>query len=335
MKESRLRLYVIVAIVAVTALFVSVANAAPILIRFSHVVGENTPKGTGAKVFKELVEKRLSGKIAVEIYPRSQKYTDEQALLGLLFGDVEMAAPSFTKFRKFSSHLQVYDLPFLFENVEQVHAFQQSSSGQELLSSMENRGIKGLAYWDNGMRVLSANRPIEVPADLKGLSLRIEPSYVFQRQYAELGAIATPMPYKRLPDALRVGVVDGYENTWSNVLSKGLHLLRPYFTEVGHSYLGYMVVTSNSFWNSLPADIQTELQAIMEEVTVVVNKLAKEKEIADKAQIQKTSSVQIVTLDEDAKKQWREVMMPLWKEMEADIPPAIMKAAKIAKATTN
>lgn len=304
------------------------ATAQPITIRFSHVVGENTPKGIGAKMFKEAVEKRLAGKVVVEIYPKSQKYTDEQAILGLLFGDVEMAAPSFTKFRKFSKTLQVFDLPFLFENVEEVHKFQQSAAGQKLLSSMEDRGIKGLTYWDNGMRVISAKKPIKNPADLDGLTFRIEPSFVFQKQYARFGAIANPMPFRRLHDALRVGIVDGHENAWSNMLSRKLHLLRPYFTEVGHSYLGYMVVTSVNFWNTLPADIRTELETILSEITVTVNTLALEKEMNDKKAIMSDAKVQVITLDEAAKKEWRDALIPLWAEFENDIGKEIMDAAK-------
>ncbi len=306
-------------------------KAKPILIRFSHVVGENTPKGMGAKKFKELVETRLAGKVEVEIYPRSQKFTDEQALLGLLFGDVEMAAPSFTKFRKFSRTIQVFDLPFLFENIDAVHRFQQSEAGQKLLSSMESRGIKGLSYWDNGMRVISADRPLLKPSDLKGLTLRIEPSYVFQRQYARLGAIATPMPFKRLPDALRVGVVDGYENAWSNILSRKLHLLRPHFTEVGHSYLGYMVVTSVSFWDKLPSEIQTEIKNILDEVTVMVNQLATEKETADKKVIVTTSKVKIFTLNAQQKQAWKDAMKPVWEEFKNEIGEEIINAAQASR----
>lgn len=300
----------------------------PILIRFSHVVGENTPKGIGARMFQELAQERLKGKVEVKIYPRSQKFTDEQALLGLLFGDVEMAAPSFPKFRKFSSALQVFDLPFLFESQEEIHRFQQSEAGRKLLSSMEDRGIKGLTYWDNGMRVISANRPIRTPTDLKGLTFRIEPSYVFQKQYSMFGAIATPTPFKQLANALRVGIVDGYENAWSNVLSQNLHKLRRNFTEVGHSYLGYMVVTSVSFWESLPDDIRRELESILDEVTVTVNKLAREKEKIDRGLIANTPGVRIITLDHAQKRQWREAMTGLWKEFEDDIGADIMAEAK-------
>lgn len=321
-------------IFCILTFFISLApvvQAEPILIRFSHVVGENTPKGLGAKMFQEQVEQRLSGKVKVEIYPSSQKYTDEQALLGLLFGDVEMVAPSFPKFRRFSKALQVFDLPFLFESVEEVHRFQESEAGQKLLSSMESRGIKGLRYWDNGMRIISAKKPLTKPTDLKGSTFRIEPSYVFQQQYARLGVIATPMPFKLLPDALKVGVVDGYENAWSNVLSSGLHLLRPNITEVEHSYLGYMVVTSTKFWDSLPDDIRAELNNILDEVTAKVNTLALEKANAAKSEIMKTGKVNVITLNAEEKQVWKDAMMPVWQEFEAAIGTDIMTAAKKSK----
>lgn len=331
LKRQSLIGFSILCIFAVFTSIGSVANAEPIVIRFSHVVGENTPKGIGAKMFQELVEQRLSGRVLVVVYPNSQKFTDEQALLGLLFGDIQIAAPSFTKFRKFSRALQVFDLPFLFESVEEVHRFQASEAGQKLLSSMADRGILGLRYWDNGMRIMSAKKPITKPADLKGLTFRIEPSYVFQQQYATLGAIATPMPFKHLADALRVGIVDGHENAWSNVLSGRLHLLRPNFTEVGHSYLGYMVVTSKEFWEKLPADIRAELNNILDEVTVEVNRLALEKEQADKSIIMKSSKVKVITLSEEEKQAWKEALVPLWQEFEASIGADIMAAAKESK----
>lgn len=306
--------------------------AEPLLIRFSHVVAESTPKGIGAAMFKNLVEQRLPGKVVVEIYPSSQKFTDEQALLALLFGDIEMAAPSFPKFHKFSKSLKVFDLPFMFENVDEIHKFQQSRIGKELLSSMEDIGIKGLRYWDNGMRILSTNKPVKKPDDLHRLTLRIESSCVFRDQFSHLGAIGIQMPFKQLPDSLKEGVVDGYENAWSNVLSRKLHLLRPNFTEVGHSYLGYMVVTNKKFWGSLPNDIRSELNDILDEVTEEVNRLAAEKEHSDKAVIMKTSKVKVITLNEEEKALWKNAMMPVWKEYEKEIGAHIVTAAINSKA---
>lgn len=307
------------------------AGDGPILIRFSHVVSENTPKGIGARLFKELVEERLAGKVKVEVYPSSQKYTDSQAILALLFGDLEMAAPSFPKFRQYTKALQIYDLPFLFENVEEVHAFQKSPAGQELLSSMENLGITGLGYWDNGMRVLSADKVIKHPKDLKGLSFRIESSLIFQETYRRFGALGIPMPFKRLPDSIKEGVVDGHANAWSNILSKKLHKMRSYFTELDSTYLGYMVVSSKKFWDDLPDDIRMELEKIIAEVTVEVNHLAKEKAISDKKRVLSDKKVNLTVLSVEEKNIWKQAVLPIWEHYRAEIGPELINAAKQAK----
>ena len=310
---------------------VSLGNSAPLLIRFSHVVAENTPKGIGAKMFKERVETRLNGRVAVEIYPASEKFTDEQAILALLFGDIELAAPSFPKFHKFSKSLEVFDLPFLFESQEEINNFQQSETGQTLLSSMENVGIKGLRYWNNGMRVISADKPIREPADLEGLLMRIESSCVFSEQYAELGAIPIQMPFGRLKDSLRDGVVAGYENAWSNIAAGQLQLLRPYFIETDHSYLGYMVVSSTSFWDSLPDDIRMELEAILDEVTREVNSLAEKSAQTDREEIMHNENVTIVTPTDEERLLWKKAMLPVWKKFEDEIGADIIDAARVAK----
>lgn len=305
-----------------------VASDDPIVIRFSHVVSENTPKGVGAKLLKEMVEEQLNGRVKVEIYPTSQKFTDSQAILALLFGDLEMAAPSFPKFRKYTNALQVFDLPFLFENVEQVHAFQDSAVGNELLSSMENLGLTGLAYWDNGMRVLSSNKPIQEPEDMRGMSFRIESSLIFQEKYKKFGALAIPMPFKRLPSALREGVVDGYENAWSNILSKELHKMRPFFTEVNSSYLGYMLVSSTKFWDSLPADVRVKLEEIIAEVTQTVNALAVERALSDKKKVVNEKGITLTKLTAEQKRHWKESMKPIWEQYRNEIGPELITAAQ-------
>ncbi len=303
----------------------------PIVIRFSHVVAEDTPKGIGAQMFKELVEQRLPGKVVVEIYPRSEKFTDEQAIIGLLLGDVEMVAPSFSKFCRFGKSLEIFDVPFMFDNVAEVHRFQQSDAGQKLLSSMESVGIKGLQYWDNGMRVLSANKPIKAPEDLKGLCFRIESSRVFYSQYTGLGATPMILPYKELPEALKIGIVDGYENSWSNILASKLYLLRRNYTEVDHTFLGYMVATSVSFWDGLPDDIRQELERALNEVTDKVNKLAEEKAMADRATLLEAGLVEVISLNEDERQEWKDLLGPMASQFADDIDPKIMLSAKEAK----
>lgn len=317
--------------ILLTSVIASEGAAEPIVIRFSHVVAEDTPKGIGAQMFKELVEQRLPGKVVVEIYPRSEKFTDDEAIVALLLGDVEMVAPSFPKFCSFSKTLRIFDIPFMFENVNEVHKFQQSEAGLMLLSSMEELGIKGLRYWDNGMRVLSANKPIKTPQDLKGLSFRIESSHVFHSQYASLGATTTVLPYKLLVDALKTGIVDGYENSWSNIRASKLYLLRRNYTEIDHSFLGYMVATSVAFWEGLPDDIRMELDRALDEVTVEVNRLAAEKSLADKATLLQGGMVQVISLNEKEKQQWKDLLDPVALQFSEEIDPQILFAAKQAK----
>ncbi len=322
----------VLAAFALVALIIVPARADQIVIRFSHVVGTNTPKGIGANLFKEKVEQRLAGKVRVEVYPRSQRFTDDQVLLALLFGDAEMAAPSLAKFRSYNKSLQVFDLPFLFKDLDAVHTFQASKTGRALLDSMAPRGIKGLAYWDNGPRVMSANRPLRVPGDAKGLIFRIEPSAVFQEQYARLGVVAIPMPFKRVTDAVREGLVKGQENAWSNIYSRRLHKFQRHFTEAGHSFLGYMVVTSTAFWQGLPTDIRIELEAILAEVTAEVNRLAGEKAESDRRKVAAAEGVEILRLGDAEREAWRQRLVPVWKKFETEIGADVIKAAQAAGA---
>lgn len=331
MKEFYVKAIFLFSIVLLSVIFTSTLKAEPIVIRFSHVVSEDTPKGIGAKIFKKLVEERFPGKVSVIIYPKSEKFTDSQALLSLLFGDIEMAAPSFTKLCKFNKSLRIFDFPFLFENVEEVHRFQNSPTGQRLLSSIENCGLKGLAYWDNGMRIISANKEIVTPDDLNGLTFRIEPSQVFYYQYSKLGAVPISMPFKRIPDALQTGIVDGHENTWSNIRASNLHLLRPNFTEIAHSYLGYMVVTSVTFWEKLPAEMQTEISKILAEVTIEVNRLASEKNKVDRQVVMNNPKANIVSLTESEKQVWKDSLISMWDEFKSDVGNDILQTAQSGK----
>ena len=309
-------------------LFAVNAHAAdPILIRFSHVTSEATPKGLGAALFKKLAEDRLQGKVRVEIYPRALKFNDDQALLALLFGDIELAAPSFAKFRSFSRQIQVFDLPFLFSDVDAVNRFQRSEAGRQLLDSMLPQEIKGLAYWDNGMRVMSANRPLRTPKDLKRLRFRIEPSAVMQAQYRALGAATVPMPFGQVREALKMGLVTGQENAWSNIRSQGFHDFQKYFTEARHSFLGYMLVTSANFWTTLPPEIRIELEKIIQEVTVAVNKNAREKAKTDRQQVIDSKKAEVITLTDAELEDWRTLLKPIWKQFEPQIGKEIMEQA--------
>jgi len=305
----------------------SVRADEPILIRFAHVVGENTPKGKGADMFKQRVEERLAGRVKVEIYPRSEKFDDGEVFTALLFGDVEMAAPSFSKFRSYAPVLKVYDLPFLFTDVDHVHRFQQSLIGQQLLQTMLPIGIEGLAYWDNGMRAISANKPLRVPADAEGLIFRIEPSDVIQQQYARIGVVGLPMPFKQVVDAIKEGLVEGQENSWSNIYSRKIQTLQSNFTEMNHSFQGYMVIAGQDFWDDLPDDIRSELAEILAEVTEEVNRMAVEQSEGDRQKVAQTEGVEIITPSQKDVQLWRDAMTPVWSQFEPEIGAEIINAA--------
>lgn len=302
----------------------------PILIRFAHVVGENTPKGKGAEMFKQRVEERLAGRVKVEVYPRSEKFDDDEVFTAMLFGDVEMAAPSFSKFRSYAPVLKVFDLPFLFKDVDHVHRFQQSLIGRQLLQTMLPIGIEGLAYWDNGMRAISANKPLRVPTDAEGLVFRIEPSDVIQQQYARIGVVGIPMPFKQVVDAIKEGLVEGQENSWSNIYSREIQTLQKNFTELNQSFQGYMVIAGQDFWEDLPDDIRAELTQILDEVTVEVNQIAKEQAIVDRQKVAGTEGVEITTPSEKDVQLWRDAMTPVWSQFEPEIGKVVIDAAVAA-----
>jgi len=301
-----------------------------IVIRFSHVVGEDTPKGMGATLFKQRVEEALPGRVKVEIYPQSQKFNDDEVVPALLFGDIEMAAPSLSKLTSYASSLRVFDLPMIFPDVDAVHRFQESAAGQELLGNLRSIGITGLAYWDNGVRVISANRPLRVPEDAKGLQIRIENSQVFFEQYSQLGAIPQRLPFASLIDVIRNGYVDGQENAWSNIRSRGVQRFQKYFTELNHSFLGYMVITNAEFWDGLPADVRSVLQEILARTTADVNELAREQASASRREIMETEGVEILTPSGAELASWREALCSVAKRFATEIPNEVLAAARAA-----
>ena len=309
----------------------ALAQDGPIVIRFSHVVDERTPKGIGAEMFKQRAEARLPGRVVVEVYPQARRYTDEEVVTAMALGDVELAAPSFTQFRGFNRAMQVFELPFLFRDVDHVHRFQQSTVGRQLLDFMLPQGIMGLAYWDNGMRVISANKPLLVPADARGLLFRTEPSAVFQAQYQRIGAPVLPLPFRAVPDAIREGLVEAQENSWSNIYSRGIHTLHRSFTELDHSFLGYMVVTNADFWTRLPPDVRATLDAILAEVTVEVNAIAREHAESDRQKAKDEGRIDILTPTPAQVEDWREAFTPVWQDFEPQIGREIIDAALAAE----
>ena len=321
---------VYLAIAACVALFASNAAAQPIKIKFSHVVAENTPKGQGALMFKKLAEERLPGKVVVEVYPNSQLFGDAQEMEALLLGDVHLLATSLSKFDKFTKKLQVFDLPFIFDDAKAVGRFENGPKGRELLNALSGKGYTGLGYWQNGMKHLTANKALVKPDDAKGLKFRIQQSNVLEAQFKTLGANPQKMAFAEVYQALQTGVVDGQENTWSNIYSQKFFEVQKYITESNHGIVNYIVVTNTKFWNGLPADIRSVLEKTMNEVTEKVNSVAEELNARDKKRIQEAGRNQFIALTPEQKLAWRQAMTPVYQKFEAEIGKDLIEAALAA-----
>lgn len=293
--------------------------AKEIVIKFSHVTTEKTPKGKAAKYLQELVAERLKGKVRVDIYPNSQLYNDKEVLKALLLGDIQLAAPSLSKFGKYTKKWGLFDLPFLFKDTDAVACFTSSSKGQALLNAVNNKGLKGLGYWLNGMKQLSANKPLIVPADAKGVKFRIMSSDVLEAQFKAVGANPQKMSFSEVYNALSTGVIDGQENTWSNIKTKKFFEVQSDFTESNHGVLEYVLVTSTEFWNGLPKDIQKELAAIIKEVTLQETQWALKAAQADKEFIVASGHTKIHSLTDEQAAQWAAAMKPVWKQFEDNV----------------
>ena len=303
------------------------AYAKEIVIKFAHVVAENTPKGQGATLFKKLVEERLGDKVEVEVFPNAQLFGDKDEMLALLKNDVQLIAPALSKFSKYTDKLQIFDLPFLFNDQQAVNCFEDSEAGKELLKTMEDKGIIGLAYWDNGLKQLSGPKPLRVPKDAAGLKFRIMSSDVLQAQFQAVDANPQKLAFSEVYLALQTGTVDGQENSWSNIYSQKFHEVQPYITVSNHGVLEYMVITNARFWKGLPDDIRAELEKIMDEVTKEVNKIALQQAEEDRKKIEESGNTQLITLTPEEKAKWREAMQPVWKEFEDDIGKKYIEAA--------
>src|SRR5919106_670885 len=323
-----LKVAAVVSTALLTGLTFQASDAgAEILIKFSHVVAaQGQPKGEAATEFAERVNEELAGKVKVEVYPNSQLYNDDKVLQAMLLGDVQMAAPSLSKFEQYTLKYRIFDLPFLFQDIEAVDRFQASDAGQELLGAMEDKGLKGVAYWHNGMKQLSAGKPLVEPADAAGLKFRIQESDVLEAQFRTLEANPQKMAFSEVYGALQQGVVDGQENTWSNIFTKKFHEVQDGITETDHGVIDYLVVTSAEFWEGLPDDVRTKLEQILTEVTEKYN--AQATEINDQAR-QKIldEGVEIRELTPEQRQDWVDAMKPVWDQFSDDIGSDLLDAA--------
>jgi C4-dicarboxylate-binding protein DctP len=311
---------------AVLAVPVTV-NAAPMVIKFSHVVAEHTPKGQAALKFKEAAERLLPGKVKVEVYPNSQLYGDAKEMEALALGDVQFIATSLSKFGKYTHKTEVFDLPFMFKDMDAVDRFEQSKVGQSILHSMESRNYLGLAYWHNGLSQMSANKPLLMPADAKGLKFRIQQSDIIAASYETIGANVQKLAFSEVYQALQVGTVNAQENTWSNIYSKKFYEVQKHFTESNSRVIDYMVLVNAKWWNGLPADIRAGLTKAMDEATAANNEIADKLNEEAKKKIIASGVTTIHQLTPAQHAAWVKAMHPVWTKFENQIGKDIIAAA--------
>ncbi|MEE4314927.1 MAG: TRAP transporter substrate-binding protein [Desulfofustis sp.] len=318
----------ILAITAVSSMLaIGTAIAAPITIKFAHVVAENTPKGQAANKFRDLVAERMGDKVVVEVFPNSQLFGDDTVLEAMALGDVQLAAPSLSKFDRYTKSLQVFDLPFLFSDMAAAERFQQSDIGNELLMSMESKGLIGLGYIHNGLKQISAHKPLRVPEDARGLKFRIQASNVLAAQFEALGAMPLKKPFSEVFTLLQTKAIDGQENTWSNIYSQKFFEVQPYITESNHGLIDYLVVTSAEFWNGLPDDIRAEVKKALNEGIAFGNEVAAQKALDDKQKIIDSGRSEIIYLTPEERALWVEAMKPVWQKFEEEIGKDLIDAA--------
>lgn len=300
---------------------------APIVIKFSHVVAVDTPKGKAAEYFKKLAEERTKGRVKVEIYPNSQLYKDKEELEALQLGSVQMLAPSLAKFGPLGTkEFEVFDLPYLFDDYAALHRVTEGAIGQGLLKQLESRGITGLAFWDNGFKAMSANKPLRQPADFRGLKLRIQSSKVLDAQMRALGATPQVMAFSEVYQALQTGVVDGTENPISNFYTQKMHEVQKYLTLSDHGYLGYAVIVNKKFWEGLPPDIRTTLSVSMKDATRYANAIAATENAAALDAVRKSGKTQIITLTADEKRAWKKALVKVHRDAEGRVGKGLLNA---------
>jgi C4-dicarboxylate-binding protein DctP len=317
-----MRKWILAAAASIAALtFVGPAAAqAPIVIKFSHVVASDTPKGKAADKFKELAEKYTSGKVKVEVYPNSTLYKDKEELEALQLGAVQMLAPSNSKFGPIGiKEFEVFDLPYILPDLKTLRKVTDGPLGARLLKLLDSKGMTGLAYWDNGFKEMTASRKLVTPSDYKGLKFRIQSSKVLEAQFRALGSIPQVMAFGEVYQALQTGVVDGQENTWSNIYTQKMNEVQKYATVTNHGYIGYVVVVNKKFWDGLPADIRTLLDKAMKEATEYGNGQSAKENEDGLDQVRKAGKTEIITLTPEQDEAIRKAMMPVYKDVASRV----------------
>jgi C4-dicarboxylate-binding protein DctP len=313
---------------AATLICMGTAQAqAPIIIKFSHVVAPDTPKGKGAQRFKELAEERTKGKVKIELYPNSQLYKDKEELEALQLGSVQMLAPSLAKFGPLGAkEFEVFDLPFIFKDQAAFRAVTEGPVGAGLFQKLESKGIKGLAYWDNGFHIMSANKPLHNVADFKGLKMRIQSSKVLDAQMRALGAIPQVMAFSELYQALQSGVVDGTEGVPSNFYTQKIYEVQKHISLSNHGHLAYAVIVNKKFWDGLPADVRTTLEGAMKDATAYANAIAQTENASALDKIKASGKTTVYTPTAAEINEWKKALMPVHKDMESRVGKATIDA---------
>ena len=298
----------------------------PITVKFSHVVAVSTPKGKGAEYFKKLAEERTNGRVKVEVYPNSSLFKDGEEMEALQLGSVQMVAPSVSKFGPLGvREFEVFDLPYVFDNYDELHRVTQGEVGKQLFKKLEGKGITGLAYWDNGFKEMSANKPLRNPQDLKGLKMRIQSSKVLDGQMRAFGALPQVMAFSEVYQAMQTGVVDGSENPPSNFLTQKMHEVQKYVTLTDHGVIEYAVIVNKKFWDGLPPDIRATLEGAMKDATKYANDIAKKENDDALAAVKASGKTEIIALSPEEKAAWKRAAMTVHKENESRIGKEIIE----------
>ena len=310
---------------------------APIVIKFSHVVAPNTPKGKGSEKFKELAEKYTNGRVKVEVYPNSTLYKDKEELEALQLGAVQMLAPSNSKFGPIGiKDFEVFDLPFLLPNLASLRKVTEGPIGKKMLTLLDAKGMVGLAYWDNGFKEMSANKPLHMPADYKGLKFRIQSSKVLEAQFRLLGATPQVMAFSEVYQALQTGVVDGQENTPANMYTQKMDEVQKFTTLTNHGYIGYVVVVNKKFWEGLPADIRGELTKAMAEATTYANTISASENDEALAEMKKNGKTTFIVPTPAEMAAMQKAMEPLYQDMASRVGKQLIEdVRKTAQGATN
>ena len=304
----------------------SVAAQQPIVIKFSHVVALDTPKGKGAEEFKKLAEERTKGRVKVEVYPNSTLYKDGEEMDALTLGSVQMLAPSVAKFGPMGvREFEVFDLPYIFDDFAQLHKVTEGPVGKLLFKKLESKGVTGLAYWDNGFKDFSANKPLRLPGDIKGLKMRIQSSKVLDAEIRALGGIPQVMAFSEVYQALQTGVVDGTENPPSNFYTQKMNEVQKYLTMTDHGVILYAVIANKKFWDGLPADIRTTLEGAMKDASKYANEIAKQENDKALAAVKATGKTEIIALTPDAKAAWKKALLTVHRDQESRIGKDIIQ----------